>query len=107
MFDRFLLRRETEGFTRPLEVFKRSRIHVNDELKELDQLLAHAIIQLKPGGRLAILSFHSLEDRRVKLAFRVEPFHALTKKPVEPDEQEIRDNPRARSAKLRVGEKKS
>ena len=85
--------------------FQALRIHVNEELKELDQLLAHAIILLKPGGRLAVLSFHSLEDRRVKLAFRGEQFRALTKKPIEADEQEVRDNPRARSAKLRVGEK--
>ena len=85
--------------------FQALRIHVNEELKELDQLLAHAIILLKPGGRLAILSFHSLEDRRVKLAFRGEEFRALTKKPVEPDDEEIRVNPRARSAKLRVGER--
>jgi 16S rRNA (cytosine1402-N4)-methyltransferase len=84
--------------------FQALRIHVNDELKELDQLLARAIILLKQGGRLAIISFHSLEDRRVKLAFR-ENFRALTKKPIEADEEEIRTNPRARSAKLRVGEK--
>jgi 16S rRNA (cytosine1402-N4)-methyltransferase len=85
--------------------FQALRIHVNEELKELDQLLARAIILMKPGGRLAILSFHSLEDRRVKLAFRGDDFRALTKKPIEPSEDEIRANPRARSAKLRVGER--
>ncbi len=86
--------------------FQALRIHVNEELKELDQLLVYATILLKkPGGRLAILSFHSLEDRRVKLAFRGNEFRALTKKPIEPSEDEIRENPRARSAKLRVGER--
>lgn len=85
--------------------FQALRIHVNEELKELDRLLAHAMILLKPGGRLAVLSFHSLEDRRVKLAFRGDAFRALTKKPIEPTEDEIRANPRARSAKLRVGER--
>ena len=88
--------------------FQALRIHVNEELKELDHLLARAIVLLKPGGRLAILSFHSLEDRRVKLAFRSTSgsgFRALTKKPIEPSDPEIRENPRARSAKLRIGEK--
>jgi 16S rRNA (cytosine1402-N4)-methyltransferase len=86
--------------------FQALRIHVNEELKELDQLLAHATILLKPGGRLAVLSFHSLEDRRVKLAFREDAsFRALTKKPIEAGEDEVRENPRARSAKLRIGEK--
>jgi len=86
--------------------FQALRIHVNEEMKELDQLLARAIILLKPGGRLAVLSFHSLEDRKVKLAFREdESFRALTKKPIEADDQEVRENPRARSAKLRIGER--
>jgi len=87
--------------------FQALRIHVNEELKELDELLAHAILLLRPGGRLAILSFHSLEDRRVKLAFRerASGFRALTKKPLEPLEQELQLNPRARSAKLRIAEK--
>lgn len=85
--------------------FQALRIHVNDELKELDQLLARGMILIKPGGRLAILSFHSLEDRRVKLAFRGDAFRALTKKPIEADEEEIQTNPRARSAKLRIAER--
>lgn len=86
--------------------FQALRIHVNEELKELDQLLSHGILLLKPGGRIAMISFHSLEDRRVKLALRESPsIQALTKKPIEPDEAEIRSNPRARSAKLRIAEK--
>lgn len=85
--------------------FQALRIHVNEELKELDQLLAHGILALKPGGRLAILSFHSLEDRRVKLAMRGELLRPLVKKPIEPSEEETRANPRARSAKLRIGER--
>ena len=61
---------------------------------------------MKPGGRLAIISFHSLEDRRVKEAFRDDArLEALTKKPVRPTELEIQANPRSRSAKLRVARK--
>jgi 16S rRNA (cytosine1402-N4)-methyltransferase len=85
--------------------FQALRIHVNEELKELDRLLERVIILLQTGGRAAILSFHSLEDRRVKIAFKGESFRALTKKPVEADEEEIRINPRSRSAKLRVAQK--
>jgi 16S rRNA (cytosine1402-N4)-methyltransferase len=85
--------------------FQALRIHVNEELKELDQLLSHVILSLQPGGRVAILSFHSLEDRKVKLAFKEGSFRALTKKPVEAGEDEIRQNPRSRSAKLRIAER--
>ena len=86
--------------------FQALRIRVNDELEELDSLLSHVILEVRAGGRVAILSFHSLEDRKVKLAFRNhDGFHALSKKPLEADEQEVLDNPRARSAKLRIAER--
>jgi len=87
--------------------FQALRIAVNDELGALDQALAHVPDCLAPAGRLAIISFHSLEDRRVKEAFRDDPrWHRLTKKPVRASEQEMADNPRSRSAKLRVAERK-
>jgi 16S rRNA (cytosine1402-N4)-methyltransferase len=87
--------------------FQALRIQVNQELEELDSLLHSVILGVAPGGRVAILSFHSLEDRMVKLAFKTKegPFRALTKKPIEPDEAEIQRNPRSRSAKLRVAER--
>jgi 16S rRNA (cytosine1402-N4)-methyltransferase len=85
--------------------FQALRIHVNEELKELDRLLEHVIVLLQTGGRVAILSFHSLEDRKVKIAFKGDAFEALTKKPVEADEEEISRNPRSRSAKLRIAQK--
>jgi 16S rRNA (cytosine1402-N4)-methyltransferase len=83
------------------------RIAVNDELGELDALLKAVIPSLiSVGGRVAFLSFHSLEDRRVKQAFAgLQTWKPLFKKPVEPDEREVSDNPRARSAKLRVFER--
>ncbi|MDR3605988.1 MAG: 16S rRNA (cytosine(1402)-N(4))-methyltransferase RsmH [Oligoflexia bacterium] len=85
--------------------FQAIRIQVNQELEELDSLLNDVILGVKTGGRVAILSFHSLEDRRVKQAFKVPPWRGLTKKPVEADEEEIRVNPRSRSAKLRIAQK--
>jgi len=87
--------------------FQALRIAVNEELEELDRLLARVILLVEPGGRVAIISFHSLEDRKVKNVFRSdERFEALTKKPIEPDEEEIRRNSRSRSAKLRIAERK-
>jgi 16S rRNA (cytosine1402-N4)-methyltransferase len=87
-------------------VFQALRIAVNDELGRLDRALARLPSWLKPGGRAAIISFHSLEDRRVKHAFRENPqLHVLTKKPIEATDDEVRQNPRARSAKLRVAER--
>jgi len=83
--------------------FQALRIAVNDELGELDRLLAALPRCVKPDGRAAIISFHSLEDRRVKHAFRDrEVWEVLTKKPVQPGDDEVRANPRARSAKLRA-----
>jgi 16S rRNA (cytosine1402-N4)-methyltransferase len=83
--------------------FQALRIAVNDELDALDQLLAQLPTCLKPGGRAAIISFHSLEDRRVKHAFRDrERWEKLTGKPVTASDLEVQENPRARSAKLRA-----
>ncbi|MDX1965357.1 MAG: 16S rRNA (cytosine(1402)-N(4))-methyltransferase RsmH [Pirellulales bacterium] len=87
--------------------FQALRIAVNDELGELDKALALLPDCLLPGGRLAIISFHSLEDRRVKEAFRSDPrLQNLTKKPITADEPELALNPRSRSAKLRVAERR-
>jgi 16S rRNA (cytosine1402-N4)-methyltransferase len=84
-------------------VFQALRVAVNDELGALDGLLAALPRVVRPGGRTAVISFHSLEDRRVKQAFRDRAvWEPLTKKPVQATEEEVRDNPRARSAKLRA-----
>ena len=89
--------------------FQALRIFVNHELDDLRELLKAAPRVLKPGGRIVIISFHSLEDRIVKDAFRegVKQGHyrALTKKPVTAGEEEIDRNPRARSAKMRAAER--
>ncbi|MFZ9594492.1 MAG: 16S rRNA (cytosine(1402)-N(4))-methyltransferase RsmH [Bdellovibrionia bacterium] len=86
--------------------FQALRIAVNQELEQLDQLLSRGLPQVVVGGRAAIISFHSLEDRRVKVYFKQESqFQSLTKKPIQPDEAEIRSNSRARSAKLRIAER--
>ncbi len=84
-------------------VFQALRIAVNDELHVLEQLLTDLPKALKPGGIAVLISFHSLEDRRVKQAFRKREFwEQITRKPVMADEAEIQNNPRARSAKLRA-----
>jgi 16S rRNA (cytosine1402-N4)-methyltransferase len=88
--------------------FQALRIAVNDELESLDRLLATLPDCVKPGGRAVIISFHSLEDRRVKRAFRDgDAWQVLTKKPVTAGEDEERTNPRARSAKLRAAQRKT
>jgi 16S rRNA (cytosine1402-N4)-methyltransferase len=106
------------------QIFQALRIAVNGELEALEKTLPEAVRALGPGGRLAVISFHSLEDRRVKEFFRHEsrdcicPPHQpvctcghkaslqeITRRPIRPTEEEIRQNPRARSAKLRVAEK--
>ncbi len=92
--------------------FQAFRMAVNDELGSLQTGLDEAIDVLAPGGRLCVISFHSLEDRVVKQTFRrlaheaPDQWTILTKKPVSPSLQERRVNPRARSAKLRVLEQK-
>lgn len=104
--------------------FQALRIAVNSELEALAEALPQAVAALKPGGRLAVISFHSLEDRQVKQYFRRESrdcicppgqpvctcghrasIRQLGRKPVQPGEEEVAANPRARSARLRVAQK--
>ena len=99
--------------------FQALRIAVNGELDQLEAALPQAVELLGPGGRLAVISFHSLEDRIVKLFFRAESGYGgsmneqiprlaiITKKPIEAAEAELAANPRSRSAKLRVAERLS
>jgi 16S rRNA (cytosine1402-N4)-methyltransferase len=95
-------------------IFQALRIVVNDELGELEKGLEAAIKRTNEGGRLAVITFHSLEDRIVKHRLKDqsgtkrEPgqLEVLTKKPIIPSEKECSENPRSRSAKLRVAEKR-
>lgn len=101
------------------QVFQALRIEVNQEMQVLDELLVQTTDLLKPEGRLVVISFHSLEDRKIKewlkgniadekeklFGIHKNRFHVLTKDPIVPDESEIKDNPRSRSAKMRVGSK--
>jgi 16S rRNA (cytosine1402-N4)-methyltransferase len=105
-------------------VFQALRIEVNQELVALGRFLAAAVARLKPGGRLAVISYHSLEDRIVKDTYRREAgvclcppklpacvcgaraaLRVLTRRPIRPGEMELRHNPRSRSARLRVAER--
>ena len=105
------------------QVFQALRIEVNDELGALKELLQQSVTLLKPAGRIAIITFHSLEDRLVKNFFRagtfaeaevdevygnkmISPFILINKKPITAGAEELKLNPRSRSAKLRVAEKK-
>lgn len=103
------------------QVFQALRIEVNDELGALKDFLMQSIEVLRPGGRIAIISYHSLEDRLVKNFFKTgnfegevqqdlfgnvkSPLRPINKKPIEPSAIEIANNPRARSAKLRIAER--
>jgi 16S rRNA (cytosine1402-N4)-methyltransferase len=104
------------------QVFQALRIEVNKELDVLQELLLQTLDILKPGGRAVIMSYHSLEDRLVKNFFKsgkfegevekdfygnqLTPFTMITRKPIVPSEKEVEENPRSRSAKLRIAEKK-
>jgi 16S rRNA (cytosine1402-N4)-methyltransferase len=103
------------------QVFQALRIEVNQELKVLEELLVQSADVLAPGGRLVVMSYHSLEDRLVKNFIKegkffgeaekdvygnvTKPLNAVTRKPVVASEEEIKENNRARSAKLRIAEK--
>jgi 16S rRNA (cytosine1402-N4)-methyltransferase len=91
------------GLDPATRTFQALRIAVNDELGALERLLAALPACVRAGGRTVVISFHSLEDRRVKQAFRDKAvWDVLTKKPVQAGDDEVRANPRARSAKLRA-----
>jgi 16S rRNA (cytosine1402-N4)-methyltransferase len=103
------------------QVFQALRIEVNKEMEVLEAFLQDATDSLKPGGRLVVISYHSLEDRLVKNYIRAGnasgeperdvfgkaeiPLKAITKKPVEADAEELKINPRSRSARMRVAVK--
>ena len=91
------------------KTFQALRIAVNDELDALSEFIEQSVTALKEGGRLAIITFHSIEDRIVKQLFRTYTRDQIgtmvTKKPVIPSDEEIRENKRSRSAKLRIFEK--
>jgi 16S rRNA (cytosine1402-N4)-methyltransferase len=93
------------GLDPATRTFQALRIHVNRELEGLGACLGALAQALAPAGRLAVIAFHSLEDREVKGTFRelsASGFSVLTKKPIRPGDDELRENPRARSARLRV-----
>jgi len=88
------------------KVFQAIRIEVNRELENIEMGLNDAIEMCRPGGRIGVISFHSLEDRIVKRIFREDKrLKTITKKPIRPSQIEVRQNPASRSAKLRVAEK--
>jgi 16S rRNA (cytosine1402-N4)-methyltransferase len=103
------------------QAFQALRIEVNDEMGALRELLCQSLKLLRPGGRIAVITYHSLEDRLVKNFLRAgnfegkaekdffgnlsSPFRTVNNKPITPSEKEISENPRSRSAKLRIAEK--
>jgi 16S rRNA (cytosine1402-N4)-methyltransferase len=90
------------------KIFQSLRIEVNNELENLKNVLSDSLKLLVKGGRIVVISYHSLEDRIVKNFFRDEKrngiFNILTKKPIIPERDEVKNNPRSRSAKLRAAE---
>lgn len=104
------------------QAFQALRIEVNDEMRALKEMLSQALVALRPGGRIVVITYHSLEDRLVKNFFKtgnfegkiekdfygnnLTPFTLVNNKVIVPDDEEIARNPRARSAKLRIAEKK-
>lgn len=112
-------KKETQFLAR---VFQALRMEVNQEMDALKEMLLQCESVLKPGGRLAIISYHSLEDRLVKVVMRSgnledkpeedffgnknTPYKLITRKPIEPKEEEVMANPRSRSARLRIAERK-
>ena len=103
------------------QVFQALRIEVNDEMRALREMLQQAMRLLKPGGRLVVMTYHSLEDRLVKNFFKSgnfegtisqdffgniqSPFRLINNKVITPSSEEVEVNPRSRSAKLRIAEK--
>lgn len=87
------------------KIYQALRIEVNQEMRSLEKFLEGAAASLKTGGRMVVITYHSLEDRMVKNFFRTSPLKRLGAKPVLPTEEEISSNPRARSAKMRTAEK--
>ena len=102
------------------QVFQALRMAVNDEMGSLTDLLQQSVDMLRPEGRMAVITFHSIEDRLVKQFFKegseaareidpvygtrtAKPFEPLNKKPIEPSDEELKRNPRSRSARLRIG----
>lgn len=117
-------KKKDRGVDPATRCFQALRIAVNEELQQLETFLGRFVDWLRPGGRVAIISFHSLEDRQVKHRFRalakgctcppdfpvcvcgkVPQLKILTKRPIVPSPQEIEENPRARSAKLRIAQR--
>lgn len=104
------------------QVFQALRIEVNDEMRALKEMLLHALRTLKPGGRLSVITYHSLEDRLVKNFLKTgnfegkaeqdffgnveSPFKLINNKVIVPQDEEVERNPRSRSAKLRIAEKR-
>jgi 16S rRNA (cytosine1402-N4)-methyltransferase len=89
------------------KTFQALRMYVNDELGALEAFLRQAEEALAPGGRLVVITFHSLEDRLVKRFLKESGLKVLTKKPIAPSPEEVAKNPRSRSAKLRAAEKEA
>ena len=103
------------------KLFQALRIEVNDEMKVLEDLLVQSVDVIKEGGRLSVITYHSLEDRMVKRFIKsgniegvqekdfygnlIRPFKEVNRKPIVPSEEEIKENNRARSAKLRIAER--